>query len=145
METSGTLMRGEPNFPPIAPILLKVKVPPDISSELSLLARANSWSRASSFVIWLRTEMITIIQIYIKSDDNHHSEDNHECKIKHYILDKKQYQIRRENTAPCFKQLKFTSKIERDWTFFMLGTTRPCGVAIAIPMLWDPFQMKKNR
>lgn len=42
METSGTLMRGEPNFPPIAPILLKVKVPPDISLELSLLARAKS-------------------------------------------------------------------------------------------------------
>lgn len=55
METSGTLMRGEPNFPPIAPILLNVIVPFDISSDVSLLARAKICSRDSSFVIWLRT------------------------------------------------------------------------------------------
>lgn len=51
MEASGTLIRGDPNFPPIAPILLKVILPPDISSELSLLARANCCSRESSIVI----------------------------------------------------------------------------------------------
>lgn len=27
----------------------------------------------------------------------------------------------------------------------MLGTTKPCGVAIAIPMLWDPIEhIKEN-
>ncbi|GER52167.1 tRNA 2-thiocytidine biosynthesis protein TtcA [Striga asiatica] len=51
IETSGTLIRGEPNFPPIAPILLRVIVPPVISSVLSLLARANCCSRDNSFVI----------------------------------------------------------------------------------------------
>lgn len=33
---------------------------------------------------------------------------------------------------------KLTSKIESDWTFFMFGTTRPDGVAMAIPILCEP-------
>jgi hypothetical protein len=28
--------------------------------------------------------------------------------------------------------------MERDWTFFILGTTRPDGVAMAIPILLEP-------
>lgn len=32
--------------------------------------------------------------------------------------------------------------MERDWTFFMLGTTKPYGVAIAIPILWGPLTSK---
>lgn len=38
---------------------------------------------------------------------------------------------------------KPTSKIESDWTFFMFGTTRPYGVAMAIPILWEPMIIKK--
>lgn len=41
MQTSGVFTNGEPNFPPIAPILLNVVVPPDKSSGLSLFAKAN--------------------------------------------------------------------------------------------------------
>ena len=37
-----------------------------------------------------------------------------------------------------------TSKIERDWTFFMFGTTKPYGVAMAIPMLWEPKIITEN-
>lgn len=51
IDTSGKLSKGEPNFPPMAPILLKVIVPPDISSGLSLLSIASSCKRESSFVI----------------------------------------------------------------------------------------------
>lgn len=36
------------------------------------------------------------------------------------------------------RKSELTSEMERHWTFFMLGTTKPCGVAIATPMLWDP-------
>lgn len=39
------------------------------------------------------------------------------------------------------KNLLLTSNIESDWTFLMLGTTNPCAVAIATPMLWDPKQI----
>lgn len=52
MATSGKFRRGEPNLPPIAPMLLNVIVPPDISSGLSLLVKANCCNRDSSFVIW---------------------------------------------------------------------------------------------
>lgn len=41
MQTSGVFTNGEPNFPPIAPILLNVIVPLDKSSGLSLFAKAN--------------------------------------------------------------------------------------------------------
>lgn len=33
---------------------------------------------------------------------------------------------------------KQTSAMERDCTFFMFGTTRPFGVAMATPILWEP-------
>lgn len=52
METSGELRSGEPNFPPIAPILLKLTVPPDTSRGERLLANANCCNRVRSFVIW---------------------------------------------------------------------------------------------
>lgn len=51
MDTSGKLSKGEPNFPPMAPILLNVIVPPDMSPGLSLFSIANSCKRDSSFVI----------------------------------------------------------------------------------------------
>lgn len=54
MATSGEFMSGQPNFPPIPPILLRVIVPPDISSGLSLFILANFCSRDSSFVICSR-------------------------------------------------------------------------------------------
>uniref|UniRef100_A0A2P2JXB3 Uncharacterized protein n=1 Tax=Rhizophora mucronata TaxID=61149 RepID=A0A2P2JXB3_RHIMU len=50
--TSGKLTRGAPNFPPIAPMLLRVIVPPVISSGLSLLCNADCCSLDNSFVIW---------------------------------------------------------------------------------------------
>jgi len=40
MATSGTFKRGDPNLPPIAPMLLIVIVPPEISSDVSLLFEA---------------------------------------------------------------------------------------------------------
>lgn len=52
MDTSGKLRSGEPNFPPIAPILLNVIVPPQISTGLSLLPSANCCNLDSSFVIY---------------------------------------------------------------------------------------------
>lgn len=52
MQTSGVFTNGEPNFPPIAPMLLKVIVPPAKSLGLSLFANANLLSRESSFVIY---------------------------------------------------------------------------------------------
>jgi len=54
METSGRLTSGEPNFPPIAPMLLKVIVPPHISSEVNLLFEANCCNLASSLVIYIK-------------------------------------------------------------------------------------------
>lgn len=56
METSGRLSSGEPNFPPIAPMLLKVIVPPHISSEVNLLSEANRCNLASSLVIFVNKE-----------------------------------------------------------------------------------------
>lgn len=52
MATSGKLRSGEPNLPPMAPMLLSVMVPPAISSVLSLLCDAISCRRDNSFVIW---------------------------------------------------------------------------------------------
>jgi hypothetical protein len=52
MATSGRFRSGEPNLPPMAPMLLSVIVPPSISAALSLFCDAISCNRANSFVIW---------------------------------------------------------------------------------------------
>jgi hypothetical protein len=52
MATSGRFRSGEPNLPPMAPMLLRVMVPPSISAVLSLLCDAISCNRVNSFVIW---------------------------------------------------------------------------------------------
>ena len=49
--TSGRLRTGEPNLPPMAPMLLSVMVPSVISLVLSLLFDAISCNRDNSFVI----------------------------------------------------------------------------------------------
>ena len=51
MATSGKFSTGEPNLPPMAPMLLKVIVPPVMSSVLSLLFDANVCNLDNSFVI----------------------------------------------------------------------------------------------
>ena len=38
------------------------------------------------------------------------------------------------------KKKTHTSNIERDWVFLIFGTTKPEGVAMAIPILWEPVQ-----
>lgn len=37
------------------------------------------------------------------------------------------------------------SKMLRFWTFFMLGTSKPSGVSMAMPMLWDAWCNKYNK
>jgi hypothetical protein len=52
MATSGMFSSGEPNLPPIEPMLLKVMVPPVTSSVFNLLCVANSYSLDNSLVIY---------------------------------------------------------------------------------------------
>lgn len=52
MATSGKFSTGQPNFPPMAPMLLKVIVPSVMSSVVSLLFDANFCNLDSSIVIW---------------------------------------------------------------------------------------------
>lgn len=36
------------------------------------------------------------------------------------------------------------SKILRRWTFLILGTSKPSGVSMATPMLWEAWEIKKS-
>lgn len=51
MAASGRFITGEPNLPPMVPMLLNVIVPPVTSSVLSLLFDANLCNLDTSFVI----------------------------------------------------------------------------------------------
>lgn len=132
--TSGRFRSGEPNLPPIAPMLLSVMVPPSISAALSLLCDAISCNLANSFVIWCNYG-----QGDKKFRGRKHETAMYTGQSSILSLDKRDiiYRTEPQNHHGFKGKKKFllTSNIDSDCTFFMFGTTKPCVVAIAIPML----------
>ncbi len=141
--TSGTLMMGEPNLPPIAPKLETVIVPPEISSVASMFLPASWISRDSSVAICERKTRVKNGMISKPQKQQKHSTYN-TCEPT-MIRNQKQGSLntlemnspRAQLNIKAWMMLELTSSTDMRWTFFTFGTTSPKLVAIATPMLCE--------